>query len=150
MIRQAQPEDQDTLMKLWLPSTIAAHPFVPETYWHESAALVRNTYLPQAISWIYQGQDDIYGFISILNEQLIGALFVRQNYFGQNIGQALMQHAQAQYPALTLEVYQKNQRAYHFYRKQGFTVTERTYNEETQNVILTMQWQCDQYSENNN
>ncbi|CQD38866.1 N-acetyltransferase [Yersinia mollaretii] len=150
MIRDYQPSDLDALMQLWLPSTIAAHPFVAEQYWHESAPLVRNTYLPAAKTWVYCLPEappetlcesrPIVGFISILEAQLVGALFVAQPYHGHGVGQALMNHAQQHYPALTLEVYQQNRRAYRFYRKQGFSVTEKTYNAETKAAILTLHW----------
>lgn len=82
----------------------------------------------------------IVGFISILEEQLVGALFVEPSFHGKEVGKLLMNHAQQHYKALTLEVYQRNLRAYHFYRKQGFVVVERSYNAETNNFILTMQW----------
>ncbi|WP_145558746.1 N-acetyltransferase [Yersinia mollaretii] len=151
MIRDYQPGDLDALIQLWLPSTIAAHPFVAEQYWHESAPLVRNTYLPAAKSWVYclpeahqepLGESrPIVGFISILEEQLVGALFVAQPYHGHGVGQALMNHVQQHYPALTLEVYQQNHRAYCFYRKQGFIVIGKTYNAETKASILTLHWQ---------
>lgn len=52
-----------------------------------------------------------------------------------------MDYVQQHYHALTLEVYQRNQRAYHFYRKQGFTVAGKAYNAETKNTILTLHWQ---------
>ncbi|WP_145594571.1 N-acetyltransferase [Yersinia aleksiciae] len=155
MIRDYQPDDLDALMQLWLTSTIAAHPFVAEPYWYESAPLVRNTYLPAAQTWIYclpedsqanlaqisEGKNSIVGFVSILEEQLVGALFVAQAYHGNGVGKALMDHVQQHYRALTLEVYQLNRRAYRFYRKQGFTVTGKTYNAETKGYILTMHWQ---------
>ncbi|CNJ89433.1 acetyltransferase [Yersinia frederiksenii] len=150
MIRPAQPEDLEALMPLWLASTIAAHPFITEQYWRESAPLVRNTYLPAARTWVYLQQNEppattpadnaIVGFISILEEQLVGALFVEPAFHGKEVGKLLMNHAQQHYKALTLEVYQRNLRAYHFYRKQGFVVVERSYNAETKNFILTMQW----------
>ncbi|CNE45514.1 acetyltransferase [Yersinia rohdei] len=144
MIRAYQPGDLEPLMALWLASTITAHPFIAEQYWHESAPLVRNTYLPAARTWVYlpQGtpQNTLGGFISIIEEQCVGALFVDPSFLGVGIGKSLMNHAQRHYQALTLEVYQKNLRAYHFYRNQGFFVVGRAYNAETQNVILTMQW----------
>ncbi|CNH59649.1 N-acetyltransferase [Yersinia pekkanenii] len=158
MIRTYQRGDLDALMQLWLASTIAAHPFIAEQYWHESAPLVRNTYLPTAHTWVFLpievkpevpkvkpeasgGGNPIAGFISILEEQLVGALFVAQPFHGHGIGQALMALAQQHYSALTLEVYQRNQRAYRFYCKQGFILVGKTYNAETKNTILTLHWQ---------
>ena len=80
VIRPCGPADIDRLMALWLPSTIAAHPFVAEKYWRESAALVRENYLPRAQSWACWHENEIVGFISVLDEQFIGALFVDRAY----------------------------------------------------------------------
>ncbi|MBI6182725.1 MAG: N-acetyltransferase [Serratia proteamaculans] len=139
-IRPCQPVDLPRLMALWLPSTIAAHPFVKESYWLESATLVRENYLPRAHSWAYWHQGEIVGFISVLDQRFIGALFVDQAFHGRGVGQALMAHVQQRYPRLSLEVYQQNLRACAFYHKQGFQVTQRLLNEETQAYTLIMNW----------
>lgn len=147
MIRPYQPGDLDALMQLWLTSTIAAHPFIAEQYWYQSASLVRETYLPAARTWVYlqpeaTGKNNtIIGFISILEEQLVGALFVAQAFHGQGVAKALMDYVQQHYQALSLEVYQQNRRAYRFYRKQGFTVIGQDYHSDSQSMILTMYWQ---------
>ncbi|NLU17049.1 N-acetyltransferase [Serratia liquefaciens] len=140
MIRPCQPADMARLMALWLPSTIAAHPFVKESYWQESATLVRENYLPRAQSWAYWHQGEIVGFISVLDQRFIGALFVEQAFHGHGVGQALMAHVQQRYPQLSLEVYQQNLRACAFYHKLGFQVTQRLFNEETQAYTLIMNW----------
>lgn len=140
VIRPCHPEDMGRLMALWLPSTIAAHPFVKESYWQESATLVRENYLPRAQSWAYWHQGEIVGFISVLDQRFIGALFVEQAFHGHGVGQALMAHVQQRYPQLSLEVYQQNLRACAFYHKLGFQVTQRLFNEETQAYTLIMNW----------
>ncbi len=140
VIRPCGPEDIDRLMALWLPSTIAAHPFVAEKYWRESAALVRENYLPRAQSWACWHDDEIVGFISVLDEQFIGALFVERAFHGRGVAQALMTHVQQRYRRLSLEVYQQNLRACTFYHRHGFQVTQRLFNDETQAYTLIMNW----------
>ncbi len=140
MIRAYHPSDLDALLALWLPSTIAAHPFVAETYWHESKALVRDQYIPQSCTWLYLQGEDPVGFISVLEQRFIGALFVAEPYHGQGVAQALMQQAQRHYSPLSLEVYQRNARACAFYHQQGFQVMEKYFNQETQATILIMSW----------
>lgn len=44
MIRLSAPADVEAIMRLWLRSTLAAHPFIDETYWFESAPMVRETF----------------------------------------------------------------------------------------------------------
>lgn len=140
VIRPCLPADLPRLMALWLPSTIAAHPFVKESYWLESATLVRENYLPRAHSWAYWHGEEIVGFISVLDQRFIGALFVEQAFHGRGVAQALMAYVQQRYPRLSLEVYQRNLRACAFYHQQGFQVTQRLFNEETQAYTLIMNW----------
>lgn len=49
MIRKSQSEDMASILALWMKSTIYAHPFIEERYWHESEAIVRDVYLPDAL-----------------------------------------------------------------------------------------------------
>lgn len=140
MIREYRPQDLEPLMALWLESTTLAHPFIDADYWRESAPLVRNVYIPLSQTWVYEKPDRLVGFISVLEKRFIGAIFVRQRDYGQQIGAALMNHVQRQFPLLSLEVYQRNARACAFYRKQGFVVVDKNFNQETCATTLIMQW----------
>ncbi|RLM23454.1 N-acetyltransferase [Brenneria alni] len=140
MIREYRPQDLNLLMSLWLESTTLAHPFIHANYWQESAALIRDVYIPQSQTWLYEKQGRIAGFISVLEGRFIGALFVHQHDWGKQIGAALISHVQQQFPLLSLEVYQQNKRACAFYRKQGFVVVQKNFNQETQATMLLMQW----------
>ncbi|ATY88956.1 N-acetyltransferase [Pectobacterium atrosepticum] len=141
MIRPYRDLDLEPLMQLWLKSTILAHPFIHEDYWRESATAVRDIYIPQSQTWVYEEQGSLIGFISVLEARFIGALFVEQNYYGKQIGATLIQHVQALFPLLSLEVYQQNTRACRFYHKQGFAIVEENVNQDTQATALIMQWE---------
>ncbi|MFC0228965.1 N-acetyltransferase [Serratia aquatilis] len=140
VIRNAVPAELESLMSLWLESTIRAHPFVATDYWQQSAQLVRESYLPRAITWVYLHNGQIAGFISVLEERFIGALFVEHHYHGKGVGQALMDFVQQRHRWLSLEVYEQNLRACRFYRKQGFQEAQRLFNQETQAYTLIMNW----------
>ncbi|VEC02292.1 Uncharacterized N-acetyltransferase YjaB [Cedecea lapagei] len=144
MIRPFNPGEIDVLMALWLESTIAGHPFIAENYWHESVNLVRNVYIPQSKTWVYLHEGQLVGFISVMEKQFIGALFVALSCAGQGIGGKLLEKAKAEYPALSLEVYQKNYRAVHFYHRHGFRIEESAWQDETQHPTWIMGWQADQ------
>jgi len=141
MIRRSRSDDIEDIMLLWLRSTLAAHPFIAESYWYESAAMVRETFLPQAITWVSCGDDgEIIGFISVLNQQFIGALFVKESVYGQGVAQELMQQAKAHFPLLLLEVYQQNHRAVAFYRKEAFLVVNDTLHPGTGLPTWVLRW----------
>ena len=52
MIRHWDASETGPLLELWLESTIHAHPFIAESYWHDSLAIVRDVYLPAAQTWV--------------------------------------------------------------------------------------------------
>ncbi|MGA7587751.1 MAG: N-acetyltransferase [Rouxiella badensis] len=129
VIRRADSQDINALVLLWLRSTIKAHPFISESYWLESAAMVKETFLPQARTWVACRAEnkEIVGFISVLNQQFIGALFIIEEFYGSGLAQELMSVVKNYYSKLLLEVYQQNDRAVAFYRKEGFGVITDTH-----------------------
>lgn len=143
MIREARAQDMPVLLALWLESTTAAHPFIRAAYWQESLPCVRDIYLPNARTWV-QDEGSIRGFISVLEAQFVGALFVRPDALRSGTGRTLMQAVQQRYPALSLEVYQQNERAVAFYRAMGFTIAESAWQPDTQHATWIMRWQAGQ------
>ncbi len=143
IVRESDASDLDELILLWLRSTIAAHPFIAQSYWYESAAMVRDTFLAQAMTWVVCNPEsgEINGFISVINDQFIGALFVKDTFHGCGVAQQLMARAKAEYPKLLLEVYQQNRRAVAFYQKEGFTTTADTCHPGTGLPTWVMGWQ---------
>lgn len=144
MIHKWQSNDTAPLLKLWMDSTIFAHPFIEELYWRESEPIVRDVYLPAAQTWVWESEGEIKGFISILESRFVGALFVAPDALGQGIGRALLNYARQFYPALSLEVYQKNSRAVNFYHAQGFRIEDSAWQEATGQPTWIMHWQADQ------
>lgn len=140
MIRRYKAGDLEQIMPLWLETTIAAHTFIDEDYWRQAQPLVEHQYIPDSDTFVYEQNQEILGFISILNNNLIGALFVKQGRQKTGIGKALMKYVQSCYPLLLLEVYPQNKRAYQFYRHMGFTTVSEEFNQETGAVVETMSW----------
>ncbi|MBV8872419.1 MAG: N-acetyltransferase [Metakosakonia sp.] len=144
MIREWHNKDLSPLLSLWLESTTYAHPFIAATYWQDSEMLVREVYLPSARTWVWEEEGKLYGFISVMDSQYIGALFVCTKALRKGIGTALLDHVKQRFNALSLEVYQKNERAVNFYHAQGFRIEDSAWQEETQHPTWIMNWQADQ------
>lgn len=144
MIREGSERDIPLLLPLWLASTTLAHPFITPEYWHESLPVVRDIYLPNARTWIAERNGEPQGFISVLEAHFIGALFVAPQRLGEGIGAALLSHVKQRYDALSLEVYQKNERAVNFYHAQGFRIEASAWQEETRHPTWIMCWQAGQ------
>ena len=144
MIRAWRSRDLSPLLTLWMESTCFAHPFIDTRYWQESELLVRTAYLPAAKTWVWEENGELEGFISVMDAQFVGALFVRPAAIGQGIGKALMNHVKQRFRWLSLEVYQKNERAVKFYHAQGFRIEESAWQEETRHPTWIMNWQAAQ------
>lgn len=144
MIRKWTAKSLDPVLTLWLESTTFAHPFIDEQYWHDSLALVRDIYLPAAQTWVWEENDTLLGFVSVMDNQFVGALFVAPQALHRGIGSALLNEVKQRYPMLSLEVYQKNGRAVNFYHALGFRIEDGAWQEETKHPTWIMRWQADQ------
>ena len=124
-------EDIESIMSIWFSSTVVAHPFIPLDYWEKNYNIVKDIYLPNAKTSVFEEDGMIKGFISIIDDSFIGALFVDNTYQGQGIGQALINTAINQYKLLSLAVYKDNVNSIRFYEKQGFKIMCEQLNEDS-------------------
>ena len=117
-IRPLQEADLDTVVDLWLKSSIKAHSFIEASFWEGQVNAMREVYIPSADTWVADYEGMLVGFVS-LNEEMLAALFVHPFFQGNGIGKQLLQFAMEQSDSLVLSVYKENKRAMDFYRKQG-------------------------------
>lgn len=138
MIRKLEDNDVDKVMDIWLKSTVKAHDFIEKNYWEDNYNTVKNVYIPMSETYIYE-KEDIKGFISIINNEFIGALFVDNDCQGQGIGKALIEHVKSKYDNLSLAVYKDNYKSVAFYKKMGFKIKSENTNEDTNFVEYIME-----------
>lgn len=140
MIRKSTDADVEKVLDIWLNASIQAHDFVGEEYWQKMKPSVKKYYLPNADSYVYEDKHKIKGFISIIDDKHIGALFVAQEYQHQKIGSKLINYAKKIYSELSLKVYIKNARALRFYQNHGFKIVAEQQDEGTKEDELLMSW----------
>ena len=128
----------DEVMQIWLDTNIAAHDFIPKEYWTDNYEIVK-TMLPNADILIYE-EDEIKGFIGIVDKTYIAGLFISKKFQGCGIGTKLIEVCKNRYPILMLDVYVKNDKAVTFYSNHGFRIKEEKENSDTKEVEYTMQW----------
>ncbi len=121
----------DDVMKIWLDENISAHDFISKTYWQNNYDLVKNEYIPNSDIYVFIEYGLILGFISIVNQNFVGALFVKSNHHGEGVGQALLKFSLEKYKFLKLNVYVKNSSAIEFYKKFGFRIIDERVNKES-------------------
>ncbi len=135
MIRKFRTDDLEQVMGLWLATNISAHDFISAKY-----ALVKKM-LPQANIWVYEKNNEIWGFIG-LQDTYIAGIFVADKAQGKGIGSELLAKAKQQKSQLSLAVYTKNERALNFYQRADFTVVNEQLDETTGQVEYLMKWQA--------
>lgn len=120
MIRKMKEEYTTKVMTIWTKGNFYAHPFIERDYWISNYNKVKEEYLKQAETYVYEENGEIKGFISILNNTYIGALFVTKDFLRQGIGKRLLNYCKERKEKLTLQVYEKNVDATLFYLAMGF------------------------------
>ena len=63
MIRNLNSKDIDTVMDIWIKSTVKAHHFISKEYWQDNYNTVRDVYIPMSETFVYEDEEGIKGFI---------------------------------------------------------------------------------------
>lgn len=138
MIRKFKKNDINDVMKIWNNENIKAHKFIPKEYWESNYKYVKEI-LPVAEIYVYVIEKTIIGFIG-LNKNYIEGIFIDTNNQGNGIGTLLLNKVKERQNTLTLNVYKKNTHAIHFYKKNGFIITNKNIDENTGELEYTMVW----------
>ena len=140
MIRKFKEEDTTKVMAIWTKGNFEAHSFIDKDYWLLNYNKVKDEYLKKSETYVYTENNDIKGFISILNNEYIGALFIKNEYRRSGIGRKLINFVKEKYDKLTLNVYEKNINAILFYTKLGFTNQKIQIDDKTNEKEYVMEW----------
>lgn len=125
MIRKLKNSDLEEVINIWLEASIKAHDFVDSEFWKSNMDDMKNLYIPNSETYVYEDDNIIKGFFS-LSQNTLAALFVKPEFQGHGIGQKLLNKAKSLKSKLELSVYKENVRSVLFYQKNGFeTVEER-------------------------
>lgn len=140
MIRKFKTEDTVKVMTIWTKGNFDAHPFIEKDYWLENFNKVKNEYLYNSETYVYTEKDEIKGFISLLKNGYIGALFIKVEDKRRGIGKKLINYVKEKNDTLTLNVYEKNIDAILFYLSMGFKNKKIQIDENTGEKEYIMEW----------
>ncbi|MFG2093206.1 GNAT family N-acetyltransferase [Streptomyces sp. NPDC048612] len=146
IIRRYHPSDQDVVTDLWSRAARQAHPFLDGEGTGERARLLREVYLVEGENWVAERAGRVIGLLGLRaggpgdgNGAEIGGLFVAPEAQGGGAGRELLEHAAALHGALTLEVFEDNDRARGFSAHLGFTEQGRPTDEETGRPLIALE-----------
>lgn len=119
MITELDISKIDEIMKIWIEENINAHDFISEDYWKTNYNFVKRALLDATV-FVYNDNDEIKGFIGVVEKSYIAGLFISNKYHSNGIGNDLLKRCKQEYPALKLDVYVKNLKTVSFYKKHRF------------------------------
>ena len=135
MIRKHIEKDLEQILNVWYHSSTLAHPFLKFEFVEKVKSDMRNIYIPDSDTWVYEKDLEIVGFISMIGNE-IGGLFVMPSILGKGIGTQLVNFVSENHKNLEVEVFEKNKIGRAFYDKHGFRlVKEFTHQESRENVL---------------
>ena len=124
-------------MDIWHQASTLAHPFLNTAFAEKVAGDMRNIYLPDSETWIYEEEKSILGFISMIGNE-IGGLFVLPKHHSKGIGTQLVDFFGSKHKALEVEVFEKNVIGRAFYKKYGFEFLKEYTHEESGNKVIRL------------
>ena len=140
MIRNLKQDDLTKVMTIWTKGNFASHDFIEKDYWLENFNKVKNYYIPNSDTYVYVEKEEVKGFISVSQNNYIGALYVKQQEQRKGIGRKLINYCKEKYENLELKVYDKNGNAIAFYMAMGFKNAGVQIDSNTGEKEYIMQW----------
>ena len=138
MIRTFEEKDLDRIMELWLFTNLSAHEFVKSEYWKNNFDAVK-AMMPEAEIYVYEENEEIQGFIGVMDHYIAG-IFVSEQYQSKGIGKKLLDYVKDKHNKLSLSVYEKNERAIHFYLREQFAFLKKQIDADTGEMEWVMNW----------
>lgn len=139
MIRNIQDVDLEKVLDIWLETSLVAHDFIESNYWVSKKNDMRNVYIPNSETYVYENEAGICGFFSLC-ENTLAAIFVKPDQQSKGIGRELLQKAKELRNFLILTVYKENSKSILFYKKAGFRLVKEQTDRNTGQPELIMQW----------
>lgn len=139
MIRKYQTSDTESIIEVWFEASSLAHPFLDAAFMEKEKHNIREIYLPNTETWVYEAGNRVVGFIAMMGNE-VGAIFLKPEYHGQGIGTRLMNHVAQIYGELEVEVFEKNDIGRAFYDKYGFKMIKNYTHKETNFELLRLKF----------
>lgn len=139
MIREFREIDLEEVMKIWLETNIKSHNFIIEEYWKSNYSLVKEI-IPKSEVYIFEENDEIKGFLGIVEENYIAGIFVKEEFQNQGIGKKLIDFIKSKKENLFLNVYDKNIRTKKFYFSNDFKILKEIKDNEFKEKEFLLEW----------
>lgn len=139
MIREYEHSDAMRLIEIWQSSSSVAHPFLDAGFVEKVKKDMKDIYLPNAKTWVFEENNVVIGFISMIENE-IGGLFVYPDSQSKGVGTKLVNFINEFHNELEVEVFKQNKIGRAFYDKYGFKLIKEYFDKESNQVLLRMKF----------
>ncbi len=139
MIRKYEDKDEPRLIDIWYNSSSLAQPFLDDAFVEKVKKDMKDVYLPNAETWVFEENNVVIGFISMIGNE-IGGLFVSPDQHSKGVGTTLVDFIGEYHRELEVEVFKENIIGRGFYDKYGFKMMKEYFHEESKQVVLRMKF----------
>lgn len=119
-------------------ASLLAHPFLRQALLRHERELIQTTYLPRAETWAYVRENQVVGFVALLESE-IGGLSVASEDHRRGIGRALVDRARSRREDLEADVFEATTIGRRVYERYGFRRIGRSVRGPSGHVMLRMQ-----------
>lgn len=123
MIRKMNFRDIEKVLKIWHESIVKSHDFIDQIYWDNAKDQIKNKYLFDSETYVYERNNTIIAFISIWSEDTVGMIFVSPDYQNQHLGTEMINYVKKKYHKLAFSIFKKNVLANKFAEKNDFKLS---------------------------
>lgn len=139
LIRSLESREIKPAVQIWLIASKITHHFIDPVFWESKVEEMETIWLPEAENTAIIRDDRLIGFSSLVENRL-AAIFIKPDEQGKGYGKLLLNQVKQQRNYLELSVYEKNQSAIAFYKKNGFKITDRQKDSATGENEFVMIW----------
>ncbi len=137
MLREYTPKDFDAIIDVWLKASKLVHPFLSLEFLDQEVMNIKEIYIPNSETWVYEHNGSVIGFISIVSDE-IGAIFLHPQHHGKGYGKAMMDKAVSLKGTLEVDIFKENTLGADFHFRYGFTLVKEYTHWDTGNQLLRL------------
>ncbi len=139
MIRKYKENDREPVLDIWYLSSTLAHPFLASDFVEKVKQDMRDIYIPNSETWVYEENSQINGFIGMIGKE-IGGLSVLPEQHSKGIGTKLVDHVGDVYEVPEVEVFKENKIGRAFYDKFGFEFVSEYFDDASKNDVFRLKF----------
>lgn len=139
MIRRYKETDLDKVVDIWYQASTMAHPFLKPEFVEKVKNDMREIYIPNSLTWVFEENNKVVGFVGMLGNE-IGGLFILPDQQAKGMGTQLVNYVSKLHNEIEVEVFKANHIGRAFYDKYGFKTFKESIHEETGQAVLRMKF----------